>query len=110
MMLDRFTLSLCVGIIAGLLVVIPMFMQRSSGRSCIAFFLIYLFASVIIFYSNLPRLPWWADGMAVTLMMTLPMVLGSTGKDNRSVPLMLLNAVLLGFLISVAEYLYEHHF
>ena len=102
--MDRFTLSLCVGLAAGLIVVIPMFMQRASARSCIAFFLIYLFASVIIFHGNLPRLPWWADGMGVTLMMTLPVILGFSGKESRSVPLTLLNAVLLGFLISVAEH------
>lgn len=101
--MDRFTLSLCVGVVAGLLVVIPMFMQRASARACFAFFLVYLFASVLIFYSNLPYLPWWADGMGVTLMLSLPLILGSAGKESRSIPLLLLNALLLGFLISVAE-------
>ena len=101
--MDRFTLSVCVGVVAGLLVVIPMFMQRASARSCFAFFLVYLFASVLIFYSNLPYLPWWADGMGVALMLSLPLILGSTGKESRSVPLLLLNALLLGFLISVAK-------
>ena len=104
MVIDKFTLSLCVGAVAGLLVIIPMFMQRATMRSCIAFFLVYLFASVIIFYSDLPRLPWWADGMGITLMMTLPLVLGSVGKESRSIPLQLLIAVLLGFLISVAKH------
>ena len=102
--MDRLTLSLCVGLVAGLIVVIPMFMQRASARSCIAFYLIYQFAAVIIFYGSLPRLPWWADGMGVTLMMTLPVILGFTGKESRNIPLTLVNAVLLGFLISVAEH------
>lgn len=102
--MDRFTLSLCVGLVAGLIVVIPMFMQRASARSCISFFLIYLFASVIIFHGTLPRLPWWADGMGITLMMTLPVILCSTGRESRNIPLTLVNAVLLGFLISAAEH------
>lgn len=101
--MNHFTLSLAAGAIAGALVVIPMIFQRFSARSCIASFLIYLFAGVIIFYGNLPYLPWWADGMGVALMLTLPSATIGSGKENRLLP-MLLNAVLLGFLISVAEH------
>ena len=41
--------------------------------------------------------------MAVALMMALPVVLTFTGKERKAVPMILLNALLLGFLISVAE-------
>ena len=98
------TLSLCVGAAAGTLDVIPMLLQRLSLRSCLSAFCTYLFAAVIIFHCNLPYLPWWADGMAVTLMMALPVVLNFTGKERRATPLVLLNAVLLGFLLSVTEH------
>ena len=97
------TLSLCVGAAAGTLDVIPMLLQRLSLRSCLSAFCTYLFAAVIIFHCNLPYLPWWADGMAVALMMALPVVLTFTGKERKAVPMILLNALLLGFLISVAE-------
>ena len=63
----------------------------------------WLFAGVIVFYSDLPYLPWWADGMGVALMLTIPSATIGSGKENRLIP-MLLNAVLLGFLISVAEH------
>ncbi|WP_304964004.1 hypothetical protein [uncultured Alistipes sp.] len=98
------TLSLCVGAAAGTLDVIPMLLQRLSLRSCLSAFCTYLFAAVIIFHCNLPYLPWWADGMAVTLMMALPVVLNFVGKERRATPLVLLNAVLLGFLLSVTEH------
>ena len=97
-------LSLCVGAVAGALDVIPMVARRLSFRSCLSAFCTYLFAAVIIFYSDLPYLPWWADGMAVTLMMALPVVLNFVGKERRATPLVLLNAVLLGFLLSVTEH------
>ncbi len=42
--------------------------------------------------------------MAVTLMMALPVVLNFVGKERRATPLVLLNAVLLGFLLSVTEH------
>jgi len=40
--------------------------------------------------------------MGVALMLTIPSATIGSGKENRLIP-MLLNAVLLGFLISVAE-------
>lgn len=97
-------LSLCVGAAAGLLDVIPMLARRLSLRSCLSAFCTYLFAAVIIFHSNLPYLPWWADGMAVTLMMALPVVLTFTGKERKATPIVLLNALVFGLLIAVAEH------
>ncbi len=97
-------LSLCVGAAAGLLDVIPMLARRLSLRSCLSAFCTYLFAAVIIFHSNLPYLPWWADGMAMTLMMALPVVLTFTGKERKATPVVLLNALVFGLLIAVAEH------
>ena len=101
--MTHFSLSLATGAVAGALVVIPMIFQKFSARSCIAALLVYLFSAIIIFYGDLPYLPWWADGMGVALMLTIPSATIGSGKENRLIP-MLLNAVLLGFLISVAEH------
>ena len=101
--MTHFTLSLCVGCVAGLIDVIPMFMQRLALRSCVSAFCTYLFAAVIVFYSDLPYLPCWADGMGVTVMMAIPVMLTLTGKDRRAIPIILLNAVILGLLISLSE-------
>ena len=54
-------------------------------------------------YSNLPYLPWWADGMAVTLMLMLPVLFTFSGKERKAIPVVLFNALLFGFLISAAE-------
>ena len=62
-----------------------------------------IFAAVIVFYSNLPYLPWWADGMAVTLMLMLPVLFTFSGKERKAIPVVLFNALLFGFLISAAE-------
>lgn len=100
--MDHFTLSLAVGAVAGALDVIPMIAQKLSVRSCLSAFCTYFFATIIIFYSDLPYLPWWADGMGVALMVAIPAATVGSGKESRPVPT-LLNAVLVGFLISVAE-------
>ena len=102
--MDHFTLALMTGAVAGALDIIPMIAQKLSFRSCLSAFLQYFFAGPIVFYSNLPYLPWWADGMAVTLMMALPVVLILTGKDRKAAPVILLNALLLGFLIIISVF------
>ena len=101
--MDHFTLSLAVGAVAGTLDIIPMIFQRLPLRSCLSAFFIYFFAAVIVFYSNLPYLPWWADGMAVTLMLMLPVLFTFSGKERKAIPVVLFNALLFGFLISAAE-------
>ena len=101
--MDHFTLSLAVGAVAGTLDIIPMIFQRLPLRSCLSAFFIYFFAAVIVFYSNLPYLPWWADGMAVTLMLMLPVLFTFSGKERKAIPVVLFNALLFGFLISARK-------
>ena len=101
--MDYITLALVSGVVVGVLALIPMLAQRGSTRACIAVFLLYFFAAVIVFYGNLPYLPWWGDGMGTTIMMTLPLLFILAGKERKTIPVLLLNALLLGFLISVAK-------
>ena len=66
--MDHFTLALMTGAVAGALDIIPMIAQKLSFRSCLSAFLQYFFAGPIVFYSNLPYLPWYGrdshDGSA----------------------------------------------
>lgn len=96
-------LALVTGLGAGVLDIIPMLAQRIAGRSCFSAFLLYFFAGIIIFHSDMPLLPWWLDGSAVALMMAIPVMLGFAGKDRKSAPIITVNALVLGFLISVVE-------
>ena len=84
--MDHFTLSLAVGAVAGTLDIIPMIFQRLPMRSCLSAFFIYFFAAVIVFYSDLPYLPWWADGMAVTLMLMIPVLFTFSGRERKAIP------------------------
>lgn len=101
--MDHFTLALATGVVLGTLDVIPMIFQKLPAHSCLSAFFIYFFAAIIVFYSNLPYLPWWAQGMAVTLMLMLPVLFSFSGKERKAIPIVLFNALLLGFLISVSE-------
>lgn len=100
--MTHFMLSVCTGAVAGALCAIPMLAQRNTLRACLASFCIYLFVGIVVFHSDMPYLPWWADGMAVVLMFQLPLLLA--GKEQRATFMVLLNALLLGLLISLAEH------
>lgn len=101
--MDHFTISLCAGAVAGVVDILPMIAQKLPFRSCLSAFLTYLFAGVLIYQTNLPYLPWWADGMAVTLMLALPVLLTFTGKERKAIPFILVNTLVLGFLLSLSE-------
>lgn len=101
--MDHFTLSLTVGAVVGMLDVVPMIFQKLSARSCLSAFFIYFFAAVIVFHSRLPHLPWWAQGMAVVLMLMIPVLFTFSGKERKAIPVVLFNALFFGFLISAAE-------
>ena len=98
--MDHVTLSLAVGAVAGALVAIPMIFQRSSARSCFSAFFVYLFAAVLVFNGRLPYLP---QGMAVVMMLTVPLLFAFSGKERKAIPVVVFNALLFGFLISAAE-------
>lgn len=102
-MLNHFEMSLAVGAVAGVLDVIPMLFQKLPARSCFSAFFVYFFASVIVFHSTLPYLPWWAQGMGVTAMLMIPVVFTFSGRERSAIPIVVFNALLFGFLISAAE-------
>lgn len=102
--MNYITLALVTGLVAGLLDMIPMFTKGVSFRWCFASMCIYIFAAILVFYGNVPYLPWWADGSAVTLMIIIPVLLCAAGKGNRHAPVMFMNAVILGFLISASKH------
>ena len=101
--MDHFTLSLCVGAAAGALDVLPKVFQGASARSCFSAFFIFLFSAVIVFHADLPYLPWWAQGMAVVMTLTVPLLFAFSGKERKAIPVVVFNALLFGFLISAAE-------
>ena len=80
-----------------------MIFQKLSARSCLSAFFIYFFAAVIVFHGRLPYLPWWAQGMAVVLMLMVPVLFTFSGKERKAIPVVLFNALFFGFLISAAE-------
>ena len=103
--MNPLVLSICIGIIAGLLDIIPMIIKKLPGSSILSAFLQYLFVSVIIVNIDLPGIVWWLEGGAIALMMAIPIVVIVAETDKKSVPIILGNAIVLGTLIGLAGHL-----
>lgn len=102
--MNQFWLSLVTGVIAGGVDVIPMFLKKLPKASCLSAFIQYVVVSIVIFHITLPCLPWWFMGCVVSLAMALPVLVLVADKERKSLPVIALNALILGFLIAMVKY------
>ena len=100
--MDRLLLSVLIGLAAGVIDIIPMVLKKLDKRATASAFLQYLFLSIIIVNIDLPHIIWWLEGILISLAFSLPIVLIVSVNDKKSVPIIMINAAVLGFLISLA--------
>lgn len=98
--------TLIVGSIMGCISVLLMVLRHMDRAKCWSGFFLYIVATFIIFNTNLPQLniPCLFVGPLVTLLMLLPVLVLIWREEKKAVLLMLINAVVLGFFISVIVY------
>lgn len=102
--MNSLLLSLCIGIVAGIVDIIPMLKQRLPRYSIAAAFLFFLFISVIIAHCDIPCLPWWSEGGLIALAMMIPVLVHVAATDKKPVPIIIVNTLVLGTLISLASH------
>ena len=100
--MNTLSLSLLIGVAAGIVNTIPMMVRNSPIRTTVSAFLQYLFISVIIVNADIPFIPWWLQGALISLMMVIPLSIVIDKNCRKSVPYILINAVVLGTLIGIA--------
>ena len=102
--MDTLLLSVIIGIVAGIIDIIPMVIQKLEKRATISAFLQYLFVSIIIVNIDLPHIVWWLQGGLISVALSLPVVVLVAAKDKKAVPIILAMAAILGTLIGIAGY------
>jgi len=101
--------SILIGIIAGIIDVIPMIIQKMNIKSIVSAFLQYVFLAVIILNIKLPLLPWWIQGAFIAFAFALPIVIIVSEEDKKAIVPILVMSIILGTLISLAGH-YASHF
>jgi hypothetical protein len=100
--MDTLLLSVIIGIVAGIVDIIPMLIQKLEKRASISAFLQYFFVSIIIVNIDLPHIAWWLEGGLISVALALPVVALVSSEDKKAVPIILSMAAILGTLIGIA--------
>lgn len=101
--MNQFWLSLLTGLVAGGVDVLPMWLKKLPKSSCLSAFIQYVVVAIVIFHIHIPCLPWWMEGGLVSLAMALPVLVLIAEKERKSVPVIAVNAVVLGVLIALVK-------
>ncbi|GAB1483357.1 hypothetical protein MASR2M78_21730 [Treponema sp.] len=95
-------LSMVIGIVAGVIDIIPMILQKLEKRATISAFLQYFFVSIVIVNIDLPGIVWWAQGGLISLALAIPVIIIVSGNDRKAIPIIASMAIILGTLIGIA--------
>ena len=95
-------ISIAIGIVAGIVDIIPMVLQKMDKHSILSAFLQYFFVSIVIVNINLPGIAWWLQGGIIALALACPILVIVSAKEAKSVPIIAGMSIVLGTLIGIA--------
>ena len=97
----NFLLTLLIGIVAGVIDVLPMIKMKVDKYSCISAFVYYVIVPFVIFgvdwFDNL----WWLRGGVVAILMAIPVIILVAKEDKKSPVAMTIMSIVLGSIIGV---------
>lgn len=98
--------TIFVGVVIGAVDALPMFLKKMDKANCWSAFVQYVVVTFIIFNTTLPQLNVsnFLSGPIVSVLMALPMVVMIAKNEKKAVPIVLVNAVVLGLIIAVIKH------
>lgn len=100
--MNSLLLSVIIGLVAGLIDIIPMILQKIPRYSIVAAFLFFFFISIVILHVDIPYIPWWLEGGLISLALMTPVLIHVGVTDKKPVPIITINTIVLGTLIAIA--------
>ncbi len=97
----NFLLTLLIGIVAGVIDVLPMIKMKVDKYSCISAFVYYVIVPFVIFGNNWFGNSWWLKGGVVALLMAIPVIILVAKEDKKSPVAMTIMSIVLGSIIGV---------
>ena len=97
----NFLLTLLIGIVAGVIDVLPMIKMKVDKYSCLSAFIYYLIIPFIIFGINWFRNLWWLRGGVVSILMAMPIIILVAKEDKKSPIAMAFMSIILGSMIGI---------
>ena len=94
-------LTLLIGVIAGVIDILPMLKMKVDKYSCISAFAYYVIVPFVIYGINWFENIWWLKGGIVAILMALPVIILVAKEDKKSPIAMTIMSILLGSMIGV---------
>jgi hypothetical protein len=99
--MNTLLISMAIGIVAGIVDILPMVIMKMNKVSITSAFLQYFFVSIIIVNIDLPGIAWWLEGSIISLALALPIIIIVSDQDKKAVRIIGSMAIILGALISI---------
>lgn len=99
-----FLLTLLVGIIAGIIDVLPMIKMKLDKYSIASAFIYYLIMPFFVFSIKWFGDLWWLRGGVIALLMAIPVIILVAKEDKKSAIPMFIMSIILGSLVGVYGY------
>lgn len=98
--------TILVGVVIGAVDALSMFLKKMDKANCWSAFVQYVVVTFIIFNTTLPQLNVndFLTGPIISFLMVLPMVVMIAKAEKRAVPIVLVNAVVLGLIIAAIKH------
>jgi hypothetical protein len=100
--MDSILGSIVIGVVAGIINIVSMVLKKLKKRTCISAFFHYVILSFIIIHINVPGISWWIEGVLISFLMAIPIAIIIDEDDKKVTPIIFMNAIALGALISLA--------
>ena len=97
----NFLLTLFIGVVAGVIDVLPMIKMKVDKYSCLSAFVYYLIIPFVIFKVNWFGELWWLRGGVTALLMAIPVIILVAKEDKKSPVAMIIMSIVLGSIIGV---------
>lgn len=94
--------TLLIGVVAGVIDVLPMIKMKLDIYSKASAFVHYLIAPFIIFHTELFGMAWWLKGGVLNLLLAIPVLILAAKDDKKSALPMAAISIVLGTAIGIA--------
>ena len=99
--MNNFLIAILIGLVAGIIDVVPMIIQKLDNGSCLSAFVHYFALGLIIPFVNWNLAP-WLSGICISFLTALPVMIIVYRKDRKAIIPMLIFSILLGAGIGLA--------
>ncbi|MDW6005463.1 hypothetical protein [Vibrio mangrovi] len=100
--MDNLLIAIGIGVIAGLIDVVPMIIRKLDKYSCISAFIHWVVLALIIPYVNWEIQP-WLKGLLIAELTAIPIMIIVYPQDPKSIIPMIVFSAVLGIAVGVVS-------